>query len=823
MRRAIIFLILFIQFFSSSKETKAQILIPEELPFLTEPALMRSKNNKMWVIHFVRMYQGFFVYSVSSKSGNSWQNYPLLTLAAAGGKAPKFSDIVVFNNKIYVSGMFGFPFSNKNCIATLEIGAGNWTSSFEFFLNGGVPSVNSMAIADNRLFVGGLFQKSNGIECLNMAQISKINVVSPVKIKTNNGASGMITGLASDSSGKTLFIGGNYRKILGKITSGLATFSPADSVLTGFTSNYFNVYSLKNTGKYMVIWVDRDSTKNKKLMTYANGKLEDLPEPDSIVNLSNVFDFQGQLHACGNFIYNGNRINGILRLTGSPEHVYSRFTRIEDAECFSETIFVSGLFFNPYTANNELFRLARINDDFKRFAGRVYYDVNGNNKFDAGEPRIGGRNVKISPWNVLIPVDKNGVFTFIIPKSKPTVLSLTPQGFDNALSAGFDLKFQADTFTEKLVDLPVKFQKTGYSDVQVQLTAATGWKTRLDTSELYQITITNNGLVPANPDVNLNFNSKIIKVTPNPAPDVINPGKITWTNELINPGEEKTYTIKLVAPSADFGQSTAIDFSAALSNLTDDNTSNNTDSLNQQPASGIDNVIKFQYPSAQTGEDFAWLTPGIPALEYIIRFTNSSYDTVETVIVRDTVSIPEFVTFLQETGSSHSFSRSVYTNPNLPNKVILVYTFQNIKLPPSNGNAEVSGSSGYIGFKLGLAPVLSNGTEITNTAWVYMDGMTPQITNTVNAKVALNHVSDIGKQNHVVFPNPFNNEIRFRIPATTAEFKLFNTEGKLLITTMLTPDNCCVKTPNLTAGTYIYTLKTLNQEIFRGIIQKSND
>ncbi|MCC7299409.1 MAG: DUF11 domain-containing protein, partial [Bacteroidia bacterium] len=545
---------------------------------------------------------------------------------------------------------------------------------------------------------------------------------------------------------------------------------------------------------------------------------------DSLFSLTNIFRSKGLYYFSGVARPEGDvKANGIFQLFPIKKAIraYRKFSDIYFAESNNKTIYLSGNFPYQLTQNKYTFKLGRVDDSLQRFYGRIFYDRNNDGVFNNGDVRPGEKSIKVAPYNLLIPVDPSGFFSFIIPKGKSQLVKISLSKTAE-IQAGFNYIFNADTFTEKLINFPLKLNKNDFADIRVRISAAAGWQVRKDTSELYVLKVSNNGVVAATPDVNLNFNGKIVLIKPFPAPNVINPGKITWEKQALQPGEEKYYLIKLTTPSSDFAVNDEVKFEAGVANFVDDNPADNMDTLSQTVSAGVQGNAKLQFPEVQNGNSYADLDPYAGKIEYIIRFTNTTSDTIRTVVVRDTISTPDYVTYIQETGASHAFYRDVQTSPNLPDKVIVAYTFSNIKLPPNpTGNTELVNSSGYIGFRLGLAPALTSGTQLSNTAYIHLDNYAAIRTNTAMAQVQSTGIKAVHSSgNFTVFPNPFVDVLNFNSTAENGNFRLTDMQGRTLLQTVISNRQIDLSNLELAQSAYIWSIILPNGDTGSGIIIK---
>ncbi|MBS3915718.1 MAG: T9SS type A sorting domain-containing protein [Bacteroidetes bacterium] len=825
-------------FICAALPLKSQILIPEELQAASNLTLLQSAGNRLWVVQPVAENSGVITYSLAYKLSGVWKRLPAFKLVAQiNSKSIEFTDIELYNNRIYLSGNFTDPNTKNNCLMVFDITTQTWHSDRLYYAGGGstVTTITSLTLANDALFMGGNFIMAGATKANFLAKIIK-NDLFPVKIKTSVGANAPVIAMESDSTQKVIYISGIFRNILGMTSTGFSIYRPQDSTfLTSPVSSGTLVIRMRNIGSKLLFYSEDSSNKEKKIFFMENNSvLTRAAGIDSLYSVTNIFSNKG------NYYFSGEaqaeldvRAYGIFRIStiNKTERLYRQFYKVFKAEGFEGNIYVYGYFVRLFTNASiaENFNLARIEDNFKRFYGRVFQDNSPDGKYQASTDKLaGGNSVNVyanGSFQFTIPVEKNGYFSFIIPTKNAIVFKAivekTPE-----LKTISNYMFRSDTFNERVVDFPVQYLSSSYNNVRVRVTAAAGWQIRKDTSELYVIRVVNTGLVAAQPDITLSVNGKIQAIQSDPAPFQIDPGqstKLTWKlSKAILPGEESSIMVKLTAPSTDFTNNDHLDFNAGIANFTDNYPADNTDTLQQTVISSLDANSKFQYPEIPSGENFAWLDPNAGKIEYIIRFTNITTDTIGTVVVRDTISTPDYVTYIQETGASHPYSRLVYTTPYLPNKVIVAYTFSNLTLTPNPlGNSELLTSSGYIGFRLGLKPMLASGTDLANRACIYLGTEEPIMTKTVNAKVATLGIKNIThKQTKNIYPNPFDNTLYFEGSEAGEIFSLYDMQGKKLVESVVSDNKIDLENLNLTSGIYMWTSRTRSGEVFSGLVSK---
>lgn len=784
MRIKRIYILLLFVFNCFAAELSAQAPVAEPLPLGKDALLLKSKNQKLWCVQLWQAGALESTFLVSYKLENKWKSLPILKLKA-GNKKIRINDVEVLGSRIYLGGDFNVPGTTRHGLIYFDLNTYTWKSDSELTLTGNTPVVNSLFNQNGIMYVGGSFNKSGIIECQNLLKIFQNGFsVRPMKFNGFNGANGTVNQIIPDSTGKNLYIAGAYSKILGSAAGGLATYSISDTSATAIAKTFRNPLQIGVSSRSIFVADEDDKEGNIKIYIFNGFQWTKPSNVDSVFAVTGILATKGETYICGDMKIGQMRKFTLFRLVGSNLEVpFERIHRIEYAEWFNNELHIACNIFNsladPYT-------IARIAKDMVRVSGRLYLDRNSNGRFDLNDLRLPNRLIKVSPQSEYVLTDRLGFFSVLLQKKAGAVYLISPDNRLGEYGKVSTVRIPVDTLPAEPLDLAVSFRKTDYSDIQISVRSMQGNLASLDTAGVYSIFIENRGSKTESPDISLSYNNNLIKVRPDLGPNQIDPGKLTWKGLTIEPGEQKNITVRMIAPSTSFNLKQSFGIAAAVSGIADDNTANNTDSISQEIAGNIPDVAKFQNPGISAGDTIAWYNPALGRIDYTIKFTNNSTDTMNFTVIRDTVSAPNWVTYIQETGSSHPFSRMVYTNPALPQKVILVYTFNNLKLPPASAvSPESGGASGFISFRLGIANSIPTGTNITNRASVLMENSLETATNMVKARVAesVNIEHFTKTQGVIVYPNPNYGVLNFKGLNQPATLRLYNSQGQILLET----------------------------------------
>lgn len=118
-------------------------------------------------------------------------------------------------------------------------------------------------------------------------------------------------------------------------------------------------------------------------------------------------------------------------------------------------------------------------------------------------------------------------------------------------------------------------------------------------------------------------------------------------------------------------------------------------------------------------------------LEYKIHFQNTLSDTVQEIVIRDTISDLLDISTILPGASSHPYKFN-----RLPNRVV-EFVFSNANLPPLATNEE--DSRGFLNFRIQQVPDIKQGNTIENKAYIFMEADTSN-TNTFFHNVVVNEV-----------------------------------------------------------------------------------
>jgi len=209
-------------------------------------------------------------------------------------------------------------------------------------------------------------------------------------------------------------------------------------------------------------------------------------------------------------------------------------------------------------------------------------------------------------------------------------------------------------------------------------------------------------------------------------------------------------------------------------------------------------------------------------LDYLIRFVNLESDTVQNIIVRDTLSVALDPATVYPGASSHNYDFTVYANG------IVEFTLSNANLAPDS-----SANEGYVSFRVAQKDSLPCGTEILNRAAIYFDFNAPilssQTRHTVcefDSFVVVQTINILQPGATVkVFPNPFVDGATVQITGVDAKaygFEIYDQQGKLLFNRVYTHPEFRIHRFQLPAGILFYRLTADGKPVASGKLVASH-
>ncbi len=314
------------------------------------------------------------------------------------------------------------------------------------------------------------------------------------------------------------------------------------------------------------------------------------------------------------------------------------------------------------------------------------------------------------------------------------------------------------------------------------------------------------------------------------------PGNGTETIDF--PATGATY--RLIAQQSEFHPGSSNPTVVVEGCTTENSNEYSTGFVNQFPEDDQDNFVAFDVqeisdsgtPASMRGYPNGFMDASITAntdLVYTIFFENAGIDTIDRVVIRDTISPNLDITSVIPGASSHPYDFEIY------NTGVLKITFEEIQLLPGSSAGEAT-DRGFVKFRIAQKPNNPQGTIISNSAAVFFDYEEPVQTNVVSHEVSclsifeqdqdcLEIISDIN--NPVpgvtinVYPNPFFESTTFEIKGIESEefsFKVYDLFGRLMRSDRFRGAKYDFYRHHLPAGLYVYQIEMEGQLINSGKI-----
>jgi uncharacterized repeat protein (TIGR01451 family) len=157
---------------------------------------------------------------------------------------------------------------------------------------------------------------------------------------------------------------------------------------------------------------------------------------------------------------------------------------------------------------------------------------------------------------------------------------------------------------------------------------------------------------------------------------------------------------------------------------------------------------------------------------YTIHFQNTGNAPAFNIRLRDTLDTQLDLNTFEVLGYSHPAMVTVSGN-------ILTVRFNNIMLPDSTSDYE--GSMGYFQYRIKPFPNLPNGSQISNTAYIYFDYNAPIITNTTQNNFDITVSATNLKSNpesFEIYPNPSTGIFTFKDGKSIQRVEVYNVMGQ---------------------------------------------
>ena len=206
-------------------------------------------------------------------------------------------------------------------------------------------------------------------------------------------------------------------------------------------------------------------------------------------------------------------------------------------------------------------------------------------------------------------------------------------------------------------------------------------------------------------------------------------------------------------------------------------------------------------------------------MEYMIRFQNTGTFTAFNVVVKDELSPFFDITTLRPGASSHDYTFSI------EDERTIVFTFENINLPDST--TDLSGSNGFLTYKVDQLLDNPDGTVLENTAEIYFDFNEAIITNTTVHTIGSDFITtstffddELNTENSIaVYPNPSDDIMTFELEEwnnNNIQLEVFDLTGKLISTQIFDNEKVVLSKSALKEGMFFYSITSSGNVLTSG-------
>jgi uncharacterized repeat protein (TIGR01451 family) len=457
-------------------------------------------------------------------------------------------------------------------------------------------------------------------------------------------------------------------------------------------------------------------------------------------------------------------------------------------------------FFSGVT--NGLYRLSTETDSsFLPAGGKVYFDLNSNNFFDAGDAPASGMLIQ-SSTGLNTTADAQGNYQYAVA-SPNTVLTITPPNGYTCLPAQ-----QVVNPANTNMDFALQISSAVH-DLSVTHVNITGFINQAYSIPIV-VTCKNEGTIAQAGALKFVIHSGQAYYTGNYNlfPDSISGDTLIWNLPVMQPQQSLVYSFIVgLSPGLPVGTPFTFESQIIPDSGNDINWSNNV--FSNQYAYGIlqDHTYKVANPveyNLQQVQDNDYI-------HYTIYFRNYGPGNAFHVQLTDTLSPLLDASSFVFTGSSHP-----YFNTQLQNHVLNVF-YPAINLPDSNSATFQNDYTGYYQFKIKPFPGWSVADTIYNTAHVTMDYYTQSNTNEAftfqPVVTSMQNKPTIGFS---VYPNPASRFIIVEGLESGDWVYLLDASGRQVDTYFIHQKRQMISLPDLSPGLYFIRSSTEAKKLLIG-------
>lgn len=495
----------------------------------------------------------------------------------------------------------------------------------------------------------------------------------------------------------------------------------------------------------------------------------------NVVNLKNGF-------------YNSNISFFSANMNNMPQ-----FICVEDGDVFSDFTTTPNSVSNSYCSFNP-------GGNYNTITGSIIYDenVNGCDVADLPQPNIKiditnnvgqqGSTFTNNSGNYKFYTDAGG-FTLTPNMENTTWFTISPT--TAAIPFGDN---NNNTTTQNFCISPNGF----HPDLEIVVAPIVPARPGFDA--IYKIVYKNKGNQTLSQAYGVSFfyNENLMDfVSASVAPESINSGGLSWSYTNLLPFESRSVlvTLNINTPTdtnpVNIGD--ILQFTTSILPMAgDESTSDNLFQYNQTVVGAYDpNNIECMegnvVPTSQIGN----------YLHYIINFENTGNYEAENIVVKTEIDPAQFdVSSLRMLNTSHNAYVRINNN-------IVEFIFENIAL--------ASGGHGNILLKVKSKSNLTAGAMVKKRADIFFDYNAPIDTGFENTVFQTLSNSSFDKdQSILIYPNPTNTIVNIKCDNTIKSIELYDVQGRVLITKMVSDYNAILDISNKSNGIYFLKITSEN-------------
>ena len=203
-------------------------------------------------------------------------------------------------------------------------------------------------------------------------------------------------------------------------------------------------------------------------------------------------------------------------------------------------------------------------------------------------------------------------------------------------------------------------------------------------------------------------------------------------------------------------------------------------------------------------------------IEYTIRFQNTGTDTVFNIAIENVIDPSLDIESLVAGSSSHDYVLTILENGSLR------FDFYNILLPQSA--IDITGSNGFVSYKISQKIDLPIGTQINNTADIYFDFNDSIVTNTYTHQIGEEFIEVILDDKTILLdnemiaaPNPTVDIMKIEVPEATKDISyiLYDINGMVVNAANCPSNTFYINKGMIQSGIYILEIKSEDRTIGR--------